>query len=165
MQEKETFNPARFADFSRCPSRGRILGLDLGTKRVGIAVCDELQKIVRGEKTIERTSWKKFLKQTNELIADFDAVALVIGLPLESDGSESEMSQEVRRVARNFSLSLDIPVFLQDERLSSFEAKGRLWKLGFDNKKVFEQVDSEAAAIILSDFLDAKQNRETDEVT
>lgn len=156
MQEKETFNPARFADFSLCPAEGRIIALDLGTKRVGIAVSDEQQKIVRAVKTIERTNWKKFLKQIINLIADFDAVALVIGLPLESDGAESEMSQEARRIARNFSLSLDIPVFLQDERLSSFEAKSRLWEMGFDNKKVYEQVDSEAAAIILEDFFEAR---------
>lgn len=153
MQQKETFNPALFTDFSLCPVKGRILALDLGTKRVGVAVCDESQKIVRAVKTVERKSWKKFLSQTIEFIADFDAVALVLGLPLESDGSESGMSGEARRIARNFSLSLDIPIFLQDERLSSFEAKGRLWEMGFDNEKVFDRVDSEAAAIILRDFL------------
>lgn len=156
MQQKETFNPAQFADFSLCPEEGKILALDLGTKRVGIAVCDETQKVVRAVKTIERKSWKKFLSQIIELIGQFDAVALVIGLPLESDGTESEMSQEARRIARNFALSLEISIFLQDERLSSFEAKGRLWEMGFDNEKVYEQVDSEAAAIILRDFLDMK---------
>ncbi len=157
MQEKETFNPAIFADFSSCPKSGRILALDLGTKRVGVAVCDELHITVRAVKTVARQNWKKFLIQIKELIADFDAVALVLGLPLESDDSESEMSQEARKLARNFSLSIEIPVFLQDERLSSFEAKGRLWKMGFDNKKVYEQVDSEAAAIILEDFLTNKK--------
>ena len=156
MQEKETFNPAQFADFSLCPAKGRILALDLGTKRVGIAASDESQTIVRAVKTIERAGWKKFLKQIINLIADFDAAALVIGLPLESDDAESEMSLEARRLARNFSLSISIPVFLQDERLSSFEAKGRLWEMGFDNEKVYEKVDSEAAAIILEDFLKAK---------
>ena len=156
MQEKETFNPARFADFSLCPTEGRILALDPGTKRVGVAICDESQKIVRAVKTLERSAWKKFLIQIKELIAEFDAVALVLGLPLETDGTESKMSLEARRLARNFSLSLDIPIFLQDERLSSFEAKGRLWEMGFDNKKVYENVDSEAAAIILEDFLDSR---------
>ena len=159
MQQKETFNPAHFTDFSRCPELGRIIALDLGMKRVGVAASDELQMIARGVKTIERKSWKKFLKQIIELIADFDAVALVLGLPLETGGEESEMSHEARRLARNFSLSLDIPVFFQDERLSSFEAKGRLWEMGFDNKKVYELVDSEAAAIILTDFLEAKKAR------
>ena len=156
MQQKETFNPAQFADFSLCPELGRILSLDLGTKRVGVAVCDELQITVRAVKTIERTGWKTFLKQIKELIADFDAVALVLGLPLETDDTESEMSLEARRLAKNFSLSLTIPIFLQDERLSSFEAKSRLWEMGFDNKKVYEQVDSEAAAIILEDFFKAR---------
>ena len=156
MQEKETFNPAHFLDFSLCPQSGRIIALDLGTKRVGVAVSDETQTVVRAVKTVERKAWKKFLKQIIELIADFDAKALVLGLPLESDGSESEMSLEARRLARNFSLSIDVPVFLQDERLSSFEAKGRLWEMGFDNNEVYANVDSEAAAIILEDFLEAK---------
>lgn len=154
MQEKETFNPAQFLDFSLSPKTGRILALDLGTKRVGVAVCDENQTVVRAVKTVERKSWKKFLKQIIELIADFDAKALVLGLPLETDGGESEMSLEARRLARNFSLSIDVPVFLQDERLSSFEAKGRLWEMGFDNEKVYANVDAEAAAIILEDFLE-----------
>jgi putative Holliday junction resolvase len=158
VQQKETFNQLEFTDFSCAPEQGRILALDLGKKRVGVAVSDELQIIARPLKTIERKGWKKFLSQIIELIADFDARALVLGLPLESDGTESEMSLEARRLARNFSLSLDIPVFLQDERLSSFEAKGRLWEMGFDNKKVYQQVDSEAAAIILSDFLEAKKS-------
>lgn len=157
MQEKETFNPAHFLDFSLCPKSGRILALDLGTKRVGVAVSDETQTVVRAVKTVERKPWKKFLKQIIELIADFDAKALVLGLPLESDGNESEMSLEARRLARNFSLSLDVHVFLQDERLSSFEAKGRLWERGFDNEKVYANVDSEAAAIILEDFLEKMQ--------
>lgn len=156
MQEKETFNPARFTDFSLCPNLGRIIALDLGTKRVGVAVCDESQTIVRAVKTIERSNWKKFLKQIIELIADFDAKVLVLGLPLETDGTESEMSLEARRLAKNFSLSLEIPVFLQDERLSSFEAKGRLWEMGFDNEKVYANVDAEAAAIILEDFLESR---------
>jgi RNase H-fold protein (predicted Holliday junction resolvase) len=63
------------------------------------------------------------------------------------------MSREARRLARNFSLSVDVPVFLHDERLTSYEAKGYLTKLGLSEKEIWERVDSEAAAIILSDFL------------
>ncbi|HSK72471.1 MAG TPA: Holliday junction resolvase RuvX [Pyrinomonadaceae bacterium] len=160
MQEKETFNPAEFTDLSRAPEKGRIVALDPGTKKVGVAVCDELQIAIRPVCVIERKGWKKFLKQTIELLADLDAAALVIGLPYNFDGSESEMSQEARRLARNFSLSLDIPVFLQDERLSSYEAKGLLWKHGFSEKEVRKRVDSEAAVIILSDFLLRKGEEE-----
>ena len=79
---------------------------------------------------------------------------LVIGLPLESDGRESEMSLQARDMARKFSLSLAIPVFLQDERASSYEAKGRLWGEGASITESRGQVDSAAAAIILADFLD-----------
>jgi len=75
-------------------------------------------------------------------------------LPLESDGSESEMSAEARRMAHNFGLSLSIPVFLQDERVTSYEAKSRLWERGVNLKESRQLVDSEAAAIILSDFID-----------
>ena len=67
------------------------------------------------------------------------------------------MSAEARRLARNFSLSLEIPVILQDERVTSYEARGRLWERGVEPKDTKSLVDSEAAAIILSDFLGSRQ--------
>ncbi len=153
MQEKQTTNSDDFANVSRAPRTGRLLALDLGMKHVGVAVSDELQFTVRPVAVIERRAWKKFLKQIIAFLAEFDAVGLVLGLPLEFDGSESEMSAEARRLARNFSLSIEIPVFLQDERVSSYDAKGYLTKLGLSEKEIWERVDSEAAAIILSDFI------------
>ena len=78
-------------------------------------------------------------------------------MPLESDGTESDMSKEARDMARKFSLSLNIPVVLQDERVTSYEAKGRLWRAGKDPAETRKLVDSEAAAIILTDFLDRLQ--------
>lgn len=156
MQDKETTNPIDFTDISNAPDSGRIVALDIGTKRVGVAVSDELQITARPVCVIKRTNWKKLLKEIIQLLADFDAKALVLGLPYNTDDTESEMSQEARRLARNFSLSLDIPVYLQDERLSSYAAKGYLWKIGLSEKEVRRRVDSEAAAIILSDFLELK---------
>ena len=93
------------------------------------------------------------LSDVKRIVSEFDAKAVVIGLPLESDGTESDMSAEARRLARNFALSLDVPVFLQDERVTSYEAKSRLWEQGKSIKETRALVDSEAAAIILSDFL------------
>ena len=122
-------------------------------KHVGVAVSDELQFTVRPVAVLIRKSWKKFLGEIIALLAEFDAVGLVLGLPLNTDGSESEMSAEARRLARNFALSVKVPVFLIDERLTSYEAKGYLTKLGLSEKEIWERVDSEAAAIILSDFL------------
>ena len=152
MQEKEIRNHPEIADLSSITAQGRILALDPGTKRIGLAICDEHRVVTTPIPRIERTSWKKLLSEIEQLLQQFDAKALVIGLPLESDGSESEMSSEARGMARKFTLSLAIPVFLQDERVTSFDAKRRLWdKRAADAKDL---VDSEAAALILSDFLD-----------
>lgn len=154
MQDKDTTKYFIFSDVFRAPQNGRLLALDLGTKKVGVAVSDELQFTVRRVAIIERQGWKKFLKEVINYLNEFDARALVIGLPYNFDGTESEMSEEARRLARNFSLSLEIPVFLQDERVSTYEARGNLWKQGVNEKQIREKLDAEAAAIILSDFIE-----------
>jgi putative holliday junction resolvase len=154
VQDKETVNPVLFADFAELPDTGRIAALDLGTKAIGVAVSDESQTIATPVVTVERRSWKKTLTDVKVILVQYDAAALVIGLPYNFDGTESPMSREARRLAGNFSLSLEIPVFLQDERVTSYEARGRLWDRGVGPKDTKRFVDSEAAAIILSDFLD-----------
>ena len=154
MQQKDTVNTDEFADISNVPAAGRIVALDPGTKRIGVAICDELRFTTRPLVVITRSSWKKLLDRIKNIIAEFDVTALVIGLPLESDGAESAMSAEARDMARKFSLSLDIPVYLQDERITSYEAKSRLWSEGKSIKQTRESVDAVAAAIILGDFLD-----------
>lgn len=136
------------------PAAGRIMAIDPGTKRCGIAVCDELRLTTRPLAAIRRTSWKNLLLSIKQLISEYDARAVVIGLPLESDGSDGEMAVEARKLAVKFSLSLDIPVVLQDERVTSYAAKERLWSQGISLKKSRKLVDSEAAAMILSDLID-----------
>jgi putative Holliday junction resolvase len=155
VQEEETINPPDFSEISH----GRILALDLGTKWVGIAVCDELQITVRPVCVIERRSWKELLRKISAFIVEFDAVALVLGLPYNFDGSESEMSIEARRLHRNFSLSLKIPVYFQDERLTSMAADKYLREQRLDEKQIRRNIDSTAAAFILNDFLAKRQNR------
>lgn len=155
-QTEETTNQTDFTDVSRAPQSGRILALDLGMKRIGVAVSDELQFTVRPVCVLERAGWKKVLKQIIALLAEFDAAALVLGLPYNTDGSESEMSAEARKLARNFSLSVAIPVFLQDERVTSFDATGYLRKIGVREQDIRKQIDSQAAAMILSDFIEHK---------
>ena len=157
MQEKQITNQPDISDISLVPDEGRILALDLGTKRVGVAVCDELQITVRRLNIIPRKSWKELLKNISACIEEFDAVALVLGLPYNFDGTENEMSQEACRLARNFSLSLKVPVFLQDERLTSKSAKQHLFDQGFSEKEIRQRIDAEAATIILSDFLALKE--------
>jgi putative Holliday junction resolvase len=153
VQEQETSNQKGIADLSAVPSQGRILAIDPGTKRCGVAVCDELRIAGRPLPRIDRRSWKKLLSNIKQLVAEYDAVAVVVGLPLESDGSDGPMTLEARDIARKLSLSLNIPVLMQDERVTSYEAKKRLWSAGKTLNESRELVDSEAAAIILEDFL------------
>jgi putative Holliday junction resolvase len=158
VQEKETINSPNFSDLTNVPSTGRILGIDLGSKRVGIAVCDELQIAVRKLTVLERRSWKELLKKIIAIIEEFDAKAIVIGLPLNMDGSPTDFSDEVFRISRNLSLSVKIPVYCQDERLSSKFARQALHEDGLSYSEIKEHLDSEAAAVILADFLARKRS-------
>jgi len=146
VQEKEII-------CEKIPDKGRIMALDLGLKHVGVAICDELRISVKPLKTLRRTSWKKLLKETIELIENYNVVALVLGLPLNFDGTENEMTSHVKRIYRNYSLSLKIPVFMQDERLTSHEAEKILKAKGYSIKEINSYRDQVAAAIILEDFL------------
>jgi len=154
VQRKETIKPSDIADLSACPRVGRILAIDPGTKRVGLAVSDPDQMIATPVKTLDRTSWKKLLSDIKETVSEFDAVAVVVGLPFAFEGGEIPMTAEAMDIANKLSLSLEIPVFLQDERVSSYEARGRLWKRSGRTQDLRSEVDSEAASVILSDFLD-----------
>jgi putative Holliday junction resolvase len=158
VQQKEIPNTRKVTDSHQIPLAGRLICIDPGTKRIGVAISDDLQITTRGLDVLTRSSWKKFLQAIKNIVSDFDAKAVIIGLPLESDGSESEMSAYARDIARKFSLSLGVPVFLQDERVSSYEAKGRLWAAGRSLEETRKLVDSEAAAIILSDFIEHHRN-------
>ncbi len=154
MQQKETAKPPDLTELSGVPASGRVVALDPGTKRIGVAVCDELRTVARPLPVIQRSSWKKVLLQIRDILAEYDAVVLVVGLPYNFDGTESEMTVEAREMARKLSLSLTIPVRLQDERATTYEARGRLWKAGLSGSEMRALVDGEAATIILTDFLD-----------
>jgi len=158
VQQKETLNGSSVPDISRVPDSGRLLALDPGTRVIGIAVSDEKRFITTPLKPLKKTSWKNLLSETESIVADYDAKALVVGLPLNTDGSESSMSMMARDMARKFALSLSIPVFLQDERVTSYEARKRLWERGISPDMTKQFVDSEAASIILSDFIDRLNN-------
>lgn len=136
---------------------GRILALDLGQKRVGAALCDELLISITRLNPMLRTNWKQLLVDVVQIVQQHNAKALVIGLPLSLDGTNDSAATAARQTAENFARSLSIPVFLQDERLTSVAAAEQLRDAGHNPKEVAQLIDSEAAAIILSDFLDAKR--------
>jgi putative Holliday junction resolvase len=134
-------------------SAGRLLAIDLGAKRVGVAVSDELRITIRPLPAIERRSWKDLLRRIAALVETFDARGLVIGLPLRLDGVEGEAARDARSVAHKFQRSLGIPVHLQDERLTSFEAASDLRSAARAEHEIEREIDSAAAALILRDFI------------
>lgn len=139
--------------------RAPILALDLGAKRVGIAVSDALSISIARLQALPRSSWKQMLRDVADLVLRFDAQTVVIGLPLRLNGSIGDSALEARRIASKFARSLAVPVYLQDERLSSVEAEQNLRAEGHDRDSVSALVDSEAAAVILRDFLEGSQER------
>lgn len=140
--------------------QGRVLAIDMGSKRVGLAVSDELRLTVRTLPALPRTPWKRLLSSLAELCEQFDVRSIVLGLPLRLDGTEGDAAQEVRRVARNLELSLKLPLFFQDERLTSKDAESALRERGFRADEISGRIDSEAASIILSDFLEGQKRAE-----
>lgn len=134
------------------------MALDLGAKRIGVAVSDELRITARPVPIILRRSWKELLREVAGLLESFGAKGLVIGLPLRLDGSEGSAAERARDVADKFRLSLGVPVYLQDERLSTVAAESKLRSTGLDQDEIKRGVDSEAAAIILRDFIGRLQS-------
>jgi putative Holliday junction resolvase len=139
--------------------RAPIVALDLGAKRIGVAVSDALSISITRLEALPRTNWKQMLRNVVELVRHFDAQTVVIGLPLRLNGSTGDAALEVRSTALKFARSLNVPVYLQDESLSSVEAEQNLRAEGYKADRVSALVDSEAAAVILRDFLVSTQER------
>ena len=155
--ETEPKTPEASEDFT-----GRLLAIDLGAKRVGVAVSDELRITIKPLPAIERRSWKDLLRRIVALVESFDARALVVGLPLRMDGGEGEAARDARTVARKFERSLGIPVVLQDERLTTFEAASELMSAARSEREIQAELDSAAAALILRDFIVGESRRHDD---
>ncbi|TLS68779.1 Holliday junction resolvase RuvX [Mariprofundus erugo] len=131
-----------------------LLALDIGTIRIGVAVCDRLGISCRGVTCLMRrdTGWPK---QLGKLVSEYGAKGIVAGLPKNMDGTEGVQAADARSAVKELGRHLKLPVVFQDERLSSWTAKERLYGQGLSEKKVKERLDQTAAAVILEDFLSA----------
>ena len=136
------------------------MAIDLGTKRVGVAVTDELQISVTPLARLERRNWKDLLRRVAALVDSYDARALIIGLPLNMDGSRGPAADDAVRISENFRKSLNVPVFLQDERLTSLAAESEMKDRGLEPDEIMRRVDSESAATILRDFLTTRRTED-----
>ena len=131
----------------------RFLGVDWGSKRVGLAVADH-DTFAVPLRTIERRS--NIVEAIRQEIEAEEVDEIVIGLPINMDGTEGHAALRVRQAAKELSAHCQRPVHLWDERLSSFEAEQRLRHAGVNSKKTRAVVDQLAAAVILQSFLDAQ---------
>jgi putative holliday junction resolvase len=138
---------------------GPILALDLGQKLVGVAVSDERLVTSKRLPPLERSNWKKLLQDVRYLVERFDAQTIVVGLPLRLDGTAGDAAKDARRIATNLSKSIDLPIYLQDERLTSRAAMENLRAEGVKPEEIPKLIDGEAAAMILRDFLETDQAR------
>jgi putative pre-16S rRNA nuclease len=141
----------------------RLIGVDFGERRIGLAVSDPTGTLARPVKTIERKPSDRdvvelLLSTIIELSNDEDISCIVFGLPTRLDGSDNLQTPRVKTVIRLLSARLTIPIVTQDERLSSHEAEQRLALGEKDWRKRKAKVDAAAAAVILQDYLDGQNS-------
>jgi len=136
------------------PEGGVLLGLDLGTKTVGTALSDAGWRFATAGKTLPRGKFSRDLEALRALARDRHAAGIVLGLPLNMDGSEGPRAQSARAYARNLA-PLGLPVLLWDERWSTASAERDLIAQDVSRAKRAERIDSHAAAVILQAALDA----------
>jgi putative Holliday junction resolvase len=129
----------------------RYLAIDYGEKRTGLAICDAGQTIVTPLAVIRNQ--KDLPQKISDIAKTEGAEAVVLGLPLNMDGSEGHQSKLTRKFAEQLKKHLDIPIHFQDERLSSFDAEQRLGPVELTTNKRRKRLDAVAAASILEAFL------------
>jgi len=134
--------------------KSRLLGVDPGRKRVGIAICDENKIIATAYTTLIKNNFSDFLNQINKIISDNDIKGIVIGNPINMDGSPSQSSQSAKDLAINLSKNISIPITMWDERLSSRGAFNLSNDLNVNTSKKISKLDENSAAFILQGLLD-----------
>ena len=139
-------------------NKTRLIGLDLGSKRIGVSICDESQSIATPFKTLKKINTSKIIEDIKLIIQENDIGGIVIGNPINMDGSLGPSAQSVRDIAKNISKSINIPVCLWDERLSTVGAFNLSSQLDVNVSKRVKNIDQNAAAFILQGAIDYLRN-------
>lgn len=145
-------NARDFAD--ALPEGGALLGLDLGTKTIGTAVCDAGWRFATNGSTITRAKWGRDRELLGAIIRERSVKGIVLGLPLNMDGTEGPRAQSSRAYARNCAEAFALPVLLWDERWSTQSALGAMIGQDMSRAKRAASIDSHAAAVILQGAID-----------
>lgn len=131
-----------------------LLALDVGGKRIGVAVADRFGISCRGVTCLFRND-QGWPRQVAKLVQEYGSKGIVVGLPKNMDGTEGAQAEDCRLAAKTLAKSVDLPIVFQDERLSTWTAKERLFAQGLNEKKVRAKLDQTAAAVFLEDFISA----------
>ena len=135
-----------------------MIGLDLGSKRIGVSICDEKQLIATPFKTINRTSAKELINELKIIIQENNIKGIIIGNPLNMDGSSGSSTQSVKDTSDNIEKNIDVPICLWDERLSTVGAFNLSSQLDVNVSKREKKIDENAAAFILQGAIDFLNN-------
>jgi len=138
--------------------RSRLIGIDLGTKRIGIAICDEKQKIATPLKTLNKNKLEDLIFELKSIIQENDVKGIIVGNPLNMDGSFGKSSQSARDISENISKNINLPLCMWDERLSTVGAFNLSGQLDINVNKREKKIDQNAAAFILQGAIDFLNN-------
>ena len=136
----------------------RLIGLDLGSKRIGVSICDEKQLIATPLKTINRNSLHELISELKVIIDENDIKGIIIGNPLNMDGSSGRSVQSVKDTSQKIEENINIPICLWDERLSTVGAFNLSSQLDINVSKREKKIDENAAAFILQGAIDFLNN-------
>ena len=136
----------------------RLIGLDLGSKRIGVSICDDKQLIATPLKTINRNSLEDLVDELKLIINENNIKGVIVGNPLNMDGSSGRSAQSVKDTTENIEKNLDSPICLWDERLSTVGAFNLSSQLDINVSKREKKIDENAAAFILQGALDFLNN-------
>ncbi|MBD3425836.1 MAG: Holliday junction resolvase RuvX [Candidatus Omnitrophica bacterium] len=135
----------------------RIMGLDLGTERIGVAVSDESRTLAQGRALLRRESDTAVIDRLISMIGELGVGEIVVGLPVNMDGSKGERALDSERFADKLRRRAELPVHLWDERLSTREAEAVMLEADLSRKKRKKSVDKLAAQLILQSYLDSRK--------
>ena len=143
---------------NKISKKSRLLGLDLGSKRIGVAICDDHQSIATPFKTINKEGSVQFIDDLKSIIKDNNIEGIVVGNPINMDGSLGPGSQSIKDVCKNILKIIDVPLCLWDERLSTVGAFNLSSQLDVNVSKKVKNIDKNAAAFILQGAIDYLKN-------
>ena len=143
---------------NKITKKSRLIGLDLGSKRIGIAICDDQQSIAMPFKTLLKNNFGKLINELKLIIKDNNIKGIIVGNPINMDGSLGPSAQSVKDVCKDILKNIDVPLCLWDERLSSVGAFNLSNQLDINVSKKIKNLDKNAAAFILQGAIDYLKN-------